>query len=64
MKKKKEKTYTLTFKGFMSIEYEFDLEKTDRFLDRLELWLRRQDKNALMFNSESGEFDTVKIYRG
>ena len=57
MKKKKEETYELTVKGFLSIH----LNNTEEFMDALELWLRRMDKNAVIL-TKAGEFETHKVY--
>lgn len=63
MKKKKEETYQLTFKGFVTLMMDMDEEKTDRFLDALELWLRRTDVNAIILDTQSGGFSTAKVYK-
>ena len=57
MKKKKEETYELTVKGFLSIY----LNNTEEFMDALELWLRRTDKNAVIL-TKAGEFEAHKVY--
>ena len=61
MKKKREETYQLTFKGFVTLMINDDTG-TDRFLDALELWLRRCEKNAVILNKDTGGFDTAKVY--
>lgn len=63
MKKTKEETYQLTFKGFVTGRLDFNDEATKQFLDALELWLRRNDKNAIILNTEASEFETAKVYR-
>lgn len=60
--KKTEETYKLTFKGFITLQYDFNEEKTDKFLDALELFLRRDDKNAVILDLKSGGFITEKVY--
>lgn len=57
MKKKKEEIYQLTFKGFVSTY----IKEADTFLDDLELYLRRIDKNAVILES-AGKFGIHKVY--
>jgi len=59
--KEKEETYQLTFKGLVTLEMEMDEDKTDHFLDALELYLRRIDKNAIIL-TKAGGFETHKVY--
>lgn len=61
--KRKEPTYSLTFKGFVTLQLEMEEEYTDKFLDALELWLRRNDKNAVLLDVETGGFTTAKVYK-
>ena len=61
--KKQEKTYSLTFKGFITLAMDMDEEKTDKFLDALELWLRRDQKNAVILDEKTGGFTTAKVHR-
>ena len=63
MKKTREETYSLTFKGFVTLMCDFNEEKTDKFLDALELFLRRGDKNAVILDLKTGGFTTAKVYR-
>jgi hypothetical protein len=60
--KKTEETYNLTFKGFVTLMSDFNEDKTNRFLDALELWLRRNDKNAVILDTKSGGFSAEKVY--
>lgn len=60
-KKKHEEVYRLTFKGFINLYFEFDNEATSKFLDTLELWLRRVNENAIIL-TKPGEFTTQKLY--
>lgn len=59
--KKKEKTYEITFKGFVLLQMSMDEAATDHFLDALELWLRRTDQNAVIL-AKTGKFETHKVY--
>jgi hypothetical protein len=61
MKTKKEESYQLTFKGFISLKLNFDVDRTQQFIDEMELWLRRLDNNAVILG-KSGEFETHKVY--
>lgn len=63
MKKQREETYSLTFKGFITLMQNFDEETTDKFLDALELFLRRNDKNAVILDLKTGGFELAKVYR-
>jgi hypothetical protein len=60
--KKTEETYNLTLKGFVTLMSDFNEDKTNRFLDALELWLRRNDNNAVILDTKSGGFTTAKVY--
>lgn len=60
--KKTDETYRLTFKGFVTMQMDFDEDKTDHFLDALELWLRRIDNNAVILDTKTGGFSTHKVY--
>lgn len=61
--KKTEETYRLTFKGFVALEMGMDEEKTNHFLDNLELWLRRIECNAVILDTEKTRgFSTHKVY--
>lgn len=62
MKKKQEKTYELTFKGFMTMQFDFNEETTDKFLDAMELWLRRCNKNAVILDTKTGGFITDQVH--
>jgi len=59
--KKKEESYQLTFKGFVTLQMDMQEEATDDFLDALELWLRRIDCNAVIL-TKAGGFETHKVY--
>lgn len=61
MKKKKEESYRLTFKGFVHLYSGYDNGQTDAFIDALELWLRRIDCNSIIL-TKAGEFETHKVY--
>ena len=61
MRKKKEKTYQLTFKGFILSINGMNEAVTDSFTDSLELWLRRINCNAVVL-TKAGEFETHKVY--
>lgn len=61
--KKQKWSYQLTFKGFVTMEMDFNEEATDHFLDSLELWLRRCGENAIILNEKTGGFSTTKVYR-
>ena len=37
-------------------------EKTDKFLDALELYLRRNNQNAVILELKTGGFSTSKVY--
>jgi hypothetical protein len=41
---------------------DFDEDQTDHFLDSLELWLRRCNKNAVILNTKTGKFETAQVY--
>lgn len=56
-----EESYQLTFKGLVTLEMGMDEDKTDHFLDALELWLRRMDQNAVIL-TKAGGFETHKVY--
>jgi hypothetical protein len=60
--KKTEEKYSLTFKGFCTLQFKFDEVVTDHFLDALELWMRRADLNAILLDPKTGGFDAKKIY--
>ena len=62
-KTKQEKTYSLTFKGFVTLQMDMNEEYTDKFLDALELWLRRDNKNAVILDELTGGFTTAKVYK-
>lgn len=59
MKKKSEPTYSLTPKGFFGIHVGTD--NVNSFLDDLELFLRRGNYNAIIFDEEKG-FIFSKVY--
>jgi len=61
MKKKQDETYKLTFKGFVTLQLDMKEEPTDKFLDAMELWLRRDDQNAVIL-TKAGGFETHKVY--
>ena len=60
--KKQEETYSLTFKGFVTTQMDFNEEATDKFLDAMELYMRRNDQNAVILDTKTGGFSTNKIY--
>lgn len=62
MTKKKEESYKLTFKGFVLMQMDMKEDAADHFLDALELWLRRNNENAVILNDKTGGFDTNKVY--
>lgn len=62
MKKKQDETYKLTFKGFVLVQFDFNEDAADRFLDAFELFLRRGDENAVILNTKTGGFSTHKVY--
>jgi hypothetical protein len=59
--KKKEEKYKLTFKGLVFVELGMSEASTTRFLDALELYLRRLDHNAVIL-TKAGEFETHNVY--
>jgi hypothetical protein len=63
MKKKQEETYQLTFKGLVNLHTGMSEATTTRFLDALELYLRRLDHNAVIL-TKAGEFETHNVYLG
>lgn len=62
MKKKRDEAYCLTFKGFVTLQLAFDEVATDRFLDAMELWMRRANLNAVILDTDTGGFHAKKIY--
>ena len=61
MKKKQQESYQLTFKGFVIVQMGMSEAATTRFLDALELYLRRLDHNAVIL-TKAGEFKTHNVY--
>ena len=61
--KKKEEKYKLTFKGLVFVELGMSEASTTRFLDALELYLRRLDHSAVIL-TKAGEFETHNVYLG
>ena len=59
-KKPKEK-YSLTFKGLVCLLLEdVDIEKVEGFIDKLELFLRRHGKNAIILEGSTFTFNNVE----
>jgi len=59
MKKKQEETYSLTFRGLVFSHLAQD--EAQKFLDVIELYLRRMDKNAIILTG-AGTFEMHKVY--
>jgi len=61
-KKKTEETYQLTFKGFVTLQMELNEDAANKFLDAMELWLRRCNNNAVILDTKTGGFSTHQVY--